>query len=185
MQKIISVLSFLIAVALCFCCRANAEQATDANSIKTHGKTLSAKEVKNAILRLAPWESGSPDTFVKLKNGNWAKDQDEVSMTDVALGDLNKDGITDAAAIYYTSGGGTGRFFNVTALVNKNGRLMAVDNKVLGDRVGVRGLRISKGVIIADVISHRSTDGANFPTVNRTARYTLKGGKLLGPESMY
>jgi hypothetical protein len=46
-------------------------------------------------------------------------------------------------------------------------------------------LRIVKGVIIADVLSHGPADGAAFPSVKRTAKYTLKGNKLIGPETMY
>ncbi|MBS2008559.1 MAG: hypothetical protein JST01_16045 [Cyanobacteria bacterium SZAS TMP-1] len=175
----------LFTASLCFCLPLHAEEATDTNSVKTQGKGLTEKEVRNAIYRISPWESGNPDTFVKFKDGTWKDGEESMAVTAVALGDLNKDGTTDAAAVYYTSGGGTGVFFNVTAFVNKNGRLMAVDNKVLGDRVGLRRLRIKDGVIIADVVSHGPGDGASQTSVNRTGKYRLKGEKLIGPDTMY
>lgn len=185
-MKASSTISLALALATFYCSPfAMAEKATDANSIRTKGSRLTIKQVENAYYRLTPWQSGDPDYFVKLKDGVSKKGTETIAVDKIALGDLNKDGIMDAAAIYYVNGGGSGYFERITAFVNKGGRLMAVDNKVLGDRVGIRGLRIKNGVIIADVISHAPTDGAAFPTVNKTARYRLKGGKLIGPDSMY
>ncbi len=185
MRKNVPFISALIALSICSSPAVQAERATVTNSVKTRGKTLTTLEVRNAIYRMTPWEAGDPDTFVKLKNGSWQKGQDSISVQGVALGDLNRDGTTDAAAVYYTSGGGTGYFGSITAFVNKNGRLMAVDNKVLGDRVGLRALKIKNGVIFADVTSHGPSDGACCPTVKRTAKYTLKGHTLSGPDTMY
>lgn len=186
-MKVSPSLPFILAVAILYSLpfAALAERATALNSIKTRGHALTVKEVENAFFRLTPWQAGDPDYFVKLKDGQWKKGCETIAVDKIALGDLNNDGTIDAAAIYYTNGGGTGYFENVTAFVNKGGRLMAVDNKVLGDRVGIRNLRIKDGVIIADVISHGPNDGAAFPTVNKTAKYRLKGTKLLGPDSMY
>jgi hypothetical protein len=185
--KISPSLPFVLAIAILYSWpfAALAEKATALNSVKTRGNALTVKEVENAFFRLTPWQAGDPDYFVKLKGGRSKNGDETIAVDKIALGDLNNDGTIDAAAIYYTNDGGTGYFENVTAFINKGGRLMAVDNKVLGDRVGIRNLRIKDGVIIADVISHGPNDGAAFPTVNKTAKYRLKGTKLLGPDSMY
>jgi hypothetical protein len=183
-NKTIFRISLPLVLSFVFVSAAGAEQATDKNSVVVHGE-LTETQIKNAIYRISHWQDDLPDTFVKAKDGSWQEGQDSIGVKAVALGDLNKDGVTDAAAVYWVSGGGTGAFMRVTAFVNKNGRLMAVDNKVLGDRVGIRKLTIKNGVIIADVLSHADSDGAGFPSLKRTAKYTLKDNKLMGPETMY
>lgn len=184
MQIHIALISILTTFAVCSR-PVSAEKATDANSVRMRGKQLTVKDVENAYLRTSGYDSDEPDSFIKLKDGKWKNGVEEATVTRVVLGDLNKDGITDAAAIYWESGGGSGCFYRVTAFVSKGGRLMAVDKKILGDRVGIRDLRIEKGVIIADVLSHGPDDSVRGPTVKKTARYTLKNNKLIGPDSMY
>jgi len=184
-RKNVSLISVLIAASLLTAPPVSAEKASDMNSVRTHGKALTVNEVDNAMYRISPWEAGEPDSFIKMKNGKWKEAESSYAVTKVALGDLNHDGTTDAAAVYYSSGGGTGVFFSVTAFVNKDGRLMAMDNKVLGDRVETRGIRIINGVIIVDVTSHAPNDPASVVSVKRTGRYRLKGNKLIGPDTMY
>ena len=70
-----------------------------------------------------------------------------IRLSQWTVGDLDGDGIADAAAITIEDPGGSGNFRYLHALLNEEGELHDGDAVFLGDRIRVEGLSIHEGVI--------------------------------------
>ena len=103
-----------------------------------------------------------------------------VRMTDkVAVGDLNGDGKDDAAVVLASSGGGSGTFIELVAVVDQDGKLYPVDSVSLGDRVIVNSLSIEHQTIVVDMTTHGPSDPMCCPTENVVQTYKLQGDQLV------
>ncbi|WP_206202395.1 hypothetical protein [Thermodesulfobacterium sp. TA1] len=79
--------------------------------------------------------------------------------------------------------GGSGVFFEITALVNENGKIMQTNSIKLGDRVVVKDLKFQPGFvtfrdrerdsIYLSLLTHRETDPSCCPTKLETLCFTL------------
>jgi len=97
-----------------------------------------------------------------------------VSMSDFyAFGDLNGDGLEDAAVILFENGGGTGVFEAVIVMLNQNGAPVQAGAAQLGDRVLVNSLTIQDGRILLDMVMHGPNDPMCCPTEPVTQAYQL------------
>ena len=99
-----------------------------------------------------------------------------VTLTDTARGDLDGDGDEDVVAIIVESGGGSGSFYGLWAILNKDGEpVLGPTSVMLGDRIQVRTLAIgSDGVVSADLTVHGPDDPLCCPTLDATQRYRLE-----------
>jgi hypothetical protein len=113
---------------------------------------------------LAPGES--PDTYMTQMFGP------------IAYGDLNGDGLEDAAVFLTTQSGGTGHFIELAAVINRGGRAANAATLPLGDRVGVEAARIEAGVITLDMRVHGPNDGLCCASQFETRRFRLEAGQL-------
>lgn len=97
----------------------------------------------------------------------------------IASGDLNGDGLFDAAVILATNTGGTGIFRDLHAMLNREGQAVDVAAIVLGDRVQIKSLAIQEGEIVVDMMMHGPKDGLCCPTVEVVQTYKLQGHNLI------
>ena len=93
----------------------------------------------------------------------------------VAFGDLDGDGIADAVVVAFISGGGSGTFIFLIAVLDRDGAPAQADWVFLGDRVPVRSLTIAGGEIVAQMVVHRPSDGLCCPTLEITRTFGLEG----------
>ena len=103
-----------------------------------------------------------------------------IQLTDATLGDLNGDGVVDAAVILATNGGGSGTFIELGAVLNQGGAPAHVASVLLGDRVRIAALAIDAGQIVVDMVSHAVDDPLCCPTLEVTQRFALRDGELVG-----
>ena len=96
----------------------------------------------------------------------------------LALGDLNSDGVDDAVVILEASGGGSGTFRYLTAVLNEGGQPRHVASALLGDRVHIESLAIQAGRIVVQMIAHGPGDGQCCPTQKQTHTFRLAGDTL-------
>ncbi len=102
----------------------------------------------------------------------------------VAFGDLDGDAIADAVAVVFISGGGSGTFIHLVAMLDRDGAPIQVAHAFLGDRVPVNSLAIASGEIVAQTIMHRPSDGLCCPTLEITRSFALQGIQLVPRQAL-
>lgn len=96
----------------------------------------------------------------------------------VKFGDLNGDGIEDAAVIYVWNGGGTGWFYHLGVVLNENGKPKHVASAYLGDRIKINSLEVESGTILLDMVTGGRHDPACCPNLNVRVKYKYLNGNL-------
>jgi len=96
-----------------------------------------------------------------------------------AFGDLNGDGVEDAAIVLATSGGGSGTFISLEAVLNDKGKPKHVASAMLGDRAQVKSVVIESGEITVDMVTHGPDDPMCCPTQEATQKYKLEGDTVV------
>ncbi|MGC8780094.1 MAG: hypothetical protein ACP5UQ_04430 [Anaerolineae bacterium] len=97
----------------------------------------------------------------------------------IASGDLNGDGLFDAAVILATNTGGTGIFRYLHAVLNRAGQAVDAAAMPLGDRVQIKALTIQDDMIVVDMVTHGPKDAQCCPTVEVVQTYKLQGNALV------
>jgi hypothetical protein len=87
-----------------------------------------------------------------------------VMQPEVAFGDLNADGLEDAAILLAENQGGTGVFVSLIAVLNQNGQPVQVGSAFVDDRPIINSLVIQDGAIVLAATIH----GPNDPMVSPT-----------------
>ena len=97
----------------------------------------------------------------------------------VAFGDLDGDQLADAAVVVFIDPGGSGTFIHLLAMRDRYGTPVQAAREVLGDRVRVHGLTISRGRIVVTMLAHGPGDGLCCPSVEVRRAFTLQGSRLV------
>ncbi len=97
----------------------------------------------------------------------------------MAIGDLNSDGLEDAAILLSENGGGTGTFVSLMAVVNQDGQPFQAGTVTIDDRPIISGVEISDGKITVNGTIHGVSDPFCCPTLMVSQRYVLDGEQLV------
>jgi hypothetical protein len=106
----------------------------------------------------------------------------QATMSDkVAFGDLNGDGLGDAAVSIGISMGGTGVFEYVVAMLNQDGQPVQAGYYYVDDRARIDAMAITDLRIVADAMVHGPNDPMCCPTlaVQTSLQLPLDTGPLL------
>jgi hypothetical protein len=134
-----------------------------------------AKEIRNAEYQL-----GATDTLqvVQLTDGKFeqgtpgATDFISVSVTDfIAVGDLDADGVDEAAALVSENYGGTGIFVFLAVYSNVDGTWTFQTSNMVDDRPQLGALSIANNEIFLDAVIHGLDDPMCCPTLRTTRHY--------------
>lgn len=122
---------------------------------------------------------------VPLANGRWTDAVGGSTFTlhpTHAIGDLDGDGNADAVAILVEGSAGTGSFYYLFALMNRDGVPKQLgEPEWLGDRTVVQRLAIDRrGIVSIRYVTHGDDDPACCPTMTIEDRYRVEKGKLIG-----
>jgi len=139
---------------------------------------LTLDGLKNAEYRVAV--NGVIQT-IRVTNGLYQQGTDPTEpgfMTVVVnepapFGDLNGDGIDDAAIIIGESQGGTGINVYVAAVTNWAGIPLHKASVLIDDRAIIQSVRIENGLIIVNAIVHGANDAGCCPTKHVTRIFRL------------
>ncbi|GEM_PF-1413101 len=101
-----------------------------------------------------------------------------VLLEPIASGDLDGDGMADAAVILSVNTGGTGAFRELHVMLNQDGQPVHAAAIPLGDRVQIKVLAIQHGAIIVDMLTHGPKDALCCPTMAVVQIYKLEGKGL-------
>ena len=154
---------------------------TPTKSDKPAGLTLEA--LKNAVY---PVEAAAGKK-VRLKDGHYQETIQPGAASKVVvtlhpifvLGDLNGDGIGDAAVILVIETGGSGSFMSLVAVLNDQGQPKPAAGLTLGDRLKVESMSIGSGEISIAAVTHGPKDPMCCPTQKTVLHYALQGDQLV------
>jgi len=127
---------------------------------------------------------GSP---VKLVDGLYEKsepveDRFYVRATDtVAFGDFDGDEAKDAAIVLVSNTGGSGVFEDIVLVRGTTGAPRVSNALLLGDRVKVQNIVVTRGEILVDLIQQGPNDPMCCPTERATRRFRLDRDRLIEP----
>ena len=152
---------------------------------------LTLEQLRNSEYRLPLLgEENTPIQFEdgegSIAYGEGATERDYAGIEDdmVAFGDLDGDGIADAAVVVFTSGGGSGTFRYLIGVLDRDGAPVQAARVYLGDRVQVESVTIASGEIVMDMLAHRRSDGLCCPTLNITRGFALRGDQLVPRQAL-
>jgi hypothetical protein len=101
----------------------------------------------------------------------------------LATGDLDHDGVDDAAVTLIVDPGGSGTFIYLTAVLNEVQGPRAVASTLLGDRVAVKSIAIQDDTIVVRLLEHGPGEPlASVPTFPIDRIFTLQNGQLVPQE---
>lgn len=147
---------------------------------------VSRDMIDNATLKVAGVGEGESILEITFKKGHFRKgspnDEDFIDATiaNRAFGDLSGDNVDDAAIIVSYNTGGSGGFYSLCAAIGTSGNPVVTDPIFLGDRVGIKSLKIESGKLLLNLIKHKPTDPSCCPSVPVTLTYRVENGKLTG-----
>lgn len=133
----------------------------------------------------------TPEGVVQLENGEYrapaapgSASEIVISMTEhVATGALTDQasGTTEpgAAVILTSSGGGSGTFYELHAMVIRNGQITDAAWTQLGDRVQINSVAIENGQIVVDMVTAGPDDPQCCPSQQVVQTYALQGEELV------
>ena len=94
-------------------------------------------------------------------------------------GDLNGDGVEDAALLLVHAPGGSGTFYYVAVALNTNGAYRGTNGVLLGDRIAPQNVSIRNGVVVANYADRRFDESmAVRPSVGKSMYLAMKEGRL-------
>lgn len=103
----------------------------------------------------------------------------EVTLLDTfAFGDLNNDGVNDAAVLLAENFSGTGVFVSANAVLNEGGQPRHAASSMIDDRPQIVNLDIRDGEIFLEAVVHAFDDPACCPELSVTRSYKLSGASL-------
>jgi LysM repeat protein len=141
---------------------------------------LTLDELKNAAY---PTVSGtvklSAGAYVSSLNNDPSALLNIVLEDTIALGDLNNDGLDDAAVVLASTVGGTGTFRELFAVLNHAGSPAPLTAVYLGDRVIINTISIVDGEISVDLLTHGRGAPACCPTTPQLKTYRLQEFQLV------
>lgn len=145
---------------------------------------LTVDQLKNASYQLVFQDSHKT---IQLTNGIYQNGSDPASpdyadvtlVGEMAFGDLNGDGIDDAAVLLAENYGGTGVFVSVVAMINQNGKAVQASAEMIDDRPMINSISIKDGQIFLDATVHGPNDPGCCAAQPVKQVYRFVGGKLV------
>jgi len=156
--------------------------AMDSMAPAMDGSRLTDDQLKNATY------SGIYDDPVTLTNGLYEGEpfveggasRPSVQFIDdsAVYGDLNGDGVEDAAVLLVESSGGSGVFTYLGAQLNQAGQPVDGGTVWVGDRTQIKSMAIENGQAVLEVVTQGPNDPQCCPTAKVRKTYALQDGKL-------
>jgi hypothetical protein len=143
---------------------------------------LSSEALKNAEYQ-APYVAGGTLRLAKGRfEGPHAIDPRVTVRTMLigapARGDLDGDGVPEAAVVLVTSTGGKEVYYEVAALRNDNGKPVHLATAPIGDRIRFQWVNIRNGEIQVELFAHGEKDAPCCPKKKTIRRFRLEPGWL-------
>jgi hypothetical protein len=94
-------------------------------------------------------------------------------------GDLNGDGVADAAVLLLQTTGGSGSFYYAAAALNREGGFVGTEAGFIGDRIAPQRLTVRHGVVIVDYLDRRPGEAmAMSPSLEKSKYLIVRDARL-------
>ncbi|MCB0124092.1 MAG: META domain-containing protein, partial [Caldilineaceae bacterium] len=94
------------------------------------------------------------------------------------FGDLDGDGVADAAVVLVESAGGSGVFTYIAAQLNQDGQAVDAGAVWVGDRTQIAAMAVADGQIVLDIVTQGPDDAQCCPTLKIRKLYALQDDQL-------
>lgn len=143
---------------------------------------LTVEQLKNAEYTVSAFGTGASLPY-KLTDGKYESGSGAtfVSLTLLdffSFGDLNKDGVDDAAVLLAENYGGTGVFVSLAVVLNENGQPRHKASYLIDDRPQINSLDLYDGAIFLDAVVHAPNDPGCCPEMKVTRTFQLVGDSI-------
>ena len=146
---------------------------------------LTVEQLKNAEYTIIGFDNAS--TLYRFTDGKFTRgaDSSAVDYADLRLleffplGDLDENGVDDAAVLIAENYGGTGVFVSVHVMLNADGQPRQAASYMIDDRPQINALEIRNGEIFLDAVVHGPSDAMCCPTFPVTRTFRLMGASLV------
>jgi hypothetical protein len=95
------------------------------------------------------------------------------------IGDLDHDGVPDAALLLVETTGGSGTFYHVATAFNRDNQFFGTRAVLLGDRIVPQQLLIRYGIVIVDYLDRRPGEAMATPPSQKVSKYLAAGADHL------
>ncbi len=146
------------------------------------GNQLTEDQLKNAAY------SGIYEEPVTLTNGLYegepfveggaARPSVQFIDSSTVYGDLNGDGVDDAASLLVENSGGSGVFTYVGVQLNEGGQPVDAGTVWVGDRTQIKSMGIENGQIVMEVVTQGPDDPQCCPTQKVRKTYAVQNGQV-------
>jgi hypothetical protein len=170
MRRSIGILPMLLAVAL---------------MLAACGSAKTSDALTTETLQNAEYQTGwFPEATVRLEDGEYrapaapgSASEIVIALTEhISMGEL--DGQPAAAVILYSSGGGSGTFYELHVMVEQDSQPHDIAWTQLGDRVQINSLAVEGDEIVVEMVTHGPEDPMCCPTQQVVQTYALQGEEL-------
>jgi hypothetical protein len=139
-------------------------------------KSLTLKDLKNLEYTI----NGEK---IKLNNDQYKSRSSTANVVSASIGkysfgDMNGDGLKDAAVIIEWSGGGSHGFRKLNIVINKNGRPVFLTS-ISSETVVVNSLEINSGIITVTGLIYGPDNPQCCPSQKNTEKFRLSKNKLI------
>ncbi|MCX7099113.1 MAG: META domain-containing protein [Methylococcales bacterium] len=149
----------------------------------SHNPVNETPRLPDTVLNNTSYHIGELGT-IRLSNGEFKKqygegatEMNQVNLEKIAIGDLNGDGLADAAVILAWQNGGSGTLKYLVAVKNAFGLAQQIDSIFIGDRPQIHSLTINDGTVALNATLHGPQDPQCCPTLQVTQHYALQANK--------
>ena len=120
----------------------------------------------------APYPLDDGQVTVETAPGAASKTRGQI-IGEPVTGDLDGDGLTDAAVLLLQTTGGSGSFYFIAAALNRDGLYHGTDAVFVGDRIKPQQLLVRHGVIIFDYLDRNPDEPMAAPPSVETSKYLV------------
>lgn len=139
---------------------------------------LTADQLKNATYTLPVYEQ-----TITLQDGTFLSGEGPTQISvrlqdSMAFGDMDGDGVEDAAVLLAENGGGTGVFVSLIVMLNRDGQPVQSGAALVDDRPQILSLRFENGLITVDAVIHGTNDPGCCPNFSVSETYIWQAEAL-------
>ena len=169
---------FPIMLALITACSTTSRNGADKPSRSSAGQALTENVLNNATYQIDELGTFQLDNGkFERRYGEGSTQIDKVSLEKFTFGDLDGDGLSDAAVILTRQSGGSATFRYLVAMHNAGSTPRQQASVLLGDRVQISALSIAAGQVGLETVTTGPSDPACCPSHRLKQAYSLRDGK--------